>query len=341
MATVATRLDLTTRCTFENVIPFKRIPYWLYWLGLSFGLVVANELLAWFLGDVHYTLSVVFFALTMCYATIVLTWLSHGFGRMMEYLSTLLWTDKREYEDWVTSRHAQIFTLRSLNARLITGLIVLTGMTILVSLFVYFKWPFNSLVLNLLTIPVFVLLLTIYGQGAYIFFSLLATLAEIVRRPARLPFFMLPHLGIARLQGYYSVTSILAMVGDLLLVLAVWQGPYRGYPEFFMWLSLLAIYPVLVLVWSIFQVHYLMQNVKQNQLEMISREADQTLQKVLAAPDAESFTRLEKIMELQKRLQTLPEWPLAVGSGLALLLTSLAAIVQFIGSLDTFTKFFH
>lgn len=314
----------TIRCTYEQVILLKRIPYWIYWSAIGILGFTMWEIVIRAFGDKHFLWTQLLFGGGIALLPMTYVWMSHNFQNIMRILSPLLWSDNAEFEGWLEVRATRVFTLNSWQARLVTGFIVISALiTVILS-----RLPFNSSVLNFLALIGFTPLLVVCGQGAYILTHLLVTLREIVRRPPKVPFFMLSHSAISGLQNYYSATAVVVTLAYICLVIAVWQGPYGLSLEMQIWLTVLAFYPLSMFFWSFFQVHILMRNIKQSHIEIINQEVQLTLEKVLSRNENEDVERLDKVMDIQNRIQTTKEWPVDLQGTLTFLIALTTAIVQ-------------
>lgn len=238
----------------------------------------------------------------------------------------LLWTDDAEFEGWLKIREKRIFTLRSSLAKLVTGVIVVAGLITVITL----ELPFKSEITNIIGLIFFFFLLVICGHDLYISIDLIVTLKEIVWRPARVPFFMLPHPAIYRLQKYYLTAAILYVLFYIGLVFAVWQGPYGFNYIMIVWLTALAFYPLLMFFCSLIQVRNLLRNIKQSHLETINYEVQQALEKVMNGHSLEETERLEKVMSIQNKIQNMEKGSITTGTVITFLTTFAIAIVQIV-----------
>ena len=153
-------------------------------------------------------------------------------------------------------------------------------------------------------------------------------LSEIVKRPNRIPFFMLRHSVISTLQNYYLIHAFFIIFYYICLIIAVWQGPYGFNHSMLFWLGCIAFYPLIVFSFSFYQIHLLMKNIKQSYLEIINSEVQDVFNKVLNGHNLTDTYHLEKIMNVQYKIHTLAEWPISLNSTLTFLTTLATAIAQ-------------
>ncbi|MGI9065260.1 MAG: hypothetical protein ACR2HX_02500 [Pyrinomonadaceae bacterium] len=235
--------------------------------------------------------------------------------------------DAAALDSWVESRAKRIFTFSSWGSYVVTALIAVPG---LITIFVV-GLPSKFTGLNLFGISFFGVILILCGHGLYMCLDLLLTLRELVMRPVQVPFFMMEHRAISKLQNYYAFVGATVAFAYLWLVVATWRSPYRlsnGVLE--VWLTVLAIYPLAIFVVSLHQIHVLMRNIKLSHLAVINREVQEALRAVQDSSnkrleDAES---LEKLMDIQSKVEGVREWP--IGSQ-----TTLAFVTSFIITLVT------
>jgi hypothetical protein len=64
----------------------------------------------------------------------------------MQGLSVLLWTGDAEFEKWLKIRETRIFTLRSFEAKFVTGFVVVAGLIPIIIL----GLPFKSEIINII-----------------------------------------------------------------------------------------------------------------------------------------------------------------------------------------------
>lgn len=316
----------TTKCTFETIILFKRIPYWLYWPVIGIISFIPGEILIRTFEDNHFFWTQVLFSGAVGILPVLNIWLFHSFTKTMRGVSVLLWAGDAEFEKWLKIREARIFTLRSFEAKFVTGFVVVAGLIPVIIL----GLPFKSEIINIIGLIFFLLLLVICGHDLYISIDLIVTLEEIVWRPAQVPFFMLPHPAIYRLQKYYLTAAILYVLFYIGLVIAVWQGPYGFNYILIVWLTALAVYPLLMFFCSFFQVRTLLRNIKQSHLETVNYEVQQALEKVMNGHSLEETERLEKVMSIQNKIQNMEKGSITTETVITFLATLAIAIVQIV-----------
>lgn len=308
------------RCIYERIIPFRSIPYYVFWPLVSVISFVGWQLLGWAFQEATYVGAQLVFVGWLSLGPVLFVASSHGFQATMEDLSPLLWDTSDSFRQWLDSRTEQVFTFRTWCARLVTTVVVVAGMVT-----VCWALPFRSVMLNVLALITFAGVLFLSGHTAYFILALLVTLRDVTHRTPNLPFYGLPHPAIDRLQDYYFSASSFIALGYGSLVVAVWQGPYGFNLEMQVWLGVLSLFPLSMFLWTTGQVHVLIRNAKRLHLKSINAEVQYALQRVLDGTESEQVERLIKLMDVQGKVQSAKEWPFALGSALAVI-TSLAPL---------------
>jgi len=312
--------------TYKKLNPFRKIPYWVFWLSLGTTSYFLGDLLIRLFNERGFFVTQMFFAGCAGTFPIVIEGFSQRFQETMRSLSAILWNDKTQFEEWLTEHTIRLFTLSSWPARIITS-----GVTLLALATVFLLgMPFRSTILNCFALFGFVLLLIICGQGVYMLLSLLITIRQITHRQPNVPFYRLPHPAITELSDQCALASLLIGIAYIALVIAISQGPYGFSVEMQSWLAALAFFPISMFFWSLIQVRTLMRNVKQSQLDIINAEIERNLQRVLNGEELEVVQRLEKVMEIQSRIQAIQEWPIAAQGAVAFIVTFTTLAVQII-----------
>jgi len=314
--------------TYERIIPFKSIPYWLFWMLVGVLAFVSSEIIIRAYNEkrlLPFLLLRSIISVAWAGFPITLTWLSHRFYDTIRFASDVFWSDAAEFEEWLERRHRRIFTFQSGASKLIALLI---GISVTVTYSIG-GLPLENPLPKFFFVITGTLLSIMGGHTAYIIIDLLATLVELVRRDVQIPFFRLPHPAITGLQNYYSVAALIMTAGYSSLVIAGWQSPYGlSNPAVITWLSILAFFPLALFILSSFQIHLLMSKVKESQLEMVNEQVQSLFRKVSSKTGAKTYDQLEKAMAIQTKIQNLPEWPLSFASIFGFLITAATAIIQ-------------
>lgn len=322
----------TAKSTFEKIILIKKIPSSLYWISVSIiGFTSFILLLLYFKEDL-YILEKLIASYTIAIIPISNIWLSHYFARTMEEFSENIWGKDSKLESWIREREQRIFYLQSTLSRLIVIVVVISG---LISIHLI-GLPFQSKLVRILAMPAFAIVLWFCGQTLYISFDLLVTLKDIVNKPVKAPFMLIPNPAVSKLQTLYSTAALIIVFLYISLLVAFWKGPYGFHPIWLSWLSILAFYPTFFLISSFVQLHFLLQKIKLSYLKTINSEIQKVLPQILKPNSNNDLDRLDKLIKIQNEIQTIKEWPIPLGSSFALVITSLLGVVQTIVSIREF-----
>jgi hypothetical protein len=250
----------STTSIFEAFVLFKRIPYWLFWLGFGIFDFILGEVLICACKEKEFFYPLLMMSFSLASLPILNIWFFYAFKRLMQDLSALFWDNNTEFEIWYKNKEKSIFTLKTWHAKFVTGSVFIAG---LVTIFFFLGLPFGSIFCNIPGLSAFAILLIFSGITLHTSIGLLSTLREIVKRPIRTPFFMIQNSTISKLQNYYLLQSIFVVSYYVGLVIAIWQGPYGFNNVLLIWLACSAFYPLFVFLLSFYQIHCLMRNIKQ------------------------------------------------------------------------------
>lgn len=317
--------------TFEKIIIFKKIPYWLYWTIIGVCGFLTSEILLFYFEENLYFYSMITVSFALAIVPIYNIWISYKFRELINEVEKSLWDKKisKNKASLYDINIIEIFSLKSPPSKLVTILVVIFGvLTIL-----YLGLPFTSPAINIIGFTAFLLILWFCGQTLYITFALYFSLSKIVSHPVNIPFMFIPNPTISKLQGFYSTMSLAITFLYSLLVTAIWNGPYGLHPILLIWLTLLASYSVVMFIWSFFQIHNLLQKIKYAHVEVINNQIQKTLNAINKNNLLSNIEHLERLIKIQKDVQQINEYPLALSSGITFVITILAAIAQIIVSI--------
>ena len=289
-----------TRSTFESLMIVPHIfPYWLYWPIIGVMFLGAEVLFLMILGDSDFFWTQLLGSSGIAFLPMANIWLAHSFRTILIELSPLVWSDGNTFYRWLASEEKRIFTLSTWSSKLVTGLIVVLGVATVLVL----DLPLKSTASNLVALALFSIVLLFSGQTLYVSIALLSALRKIRNIGMSIPFFMLPHASILRLQSLFSSAALMISAFYAALVIAEWQGPYGLIPLTLIWLVGLAFYPVTLFLWAFFELHYLLREIKLSQIKAINAEVNAALGKVLKEHKSEDADYLDKVMSIQGRIQ--------------------------------------
>jgi hypothetical protein len=274
---------------------------------------------------------------------------------MMSDIYTLFWSNEAEFHIWLESRTKRIFTFSSWGSIVITGLITVPGILTIFEI----GLPSQFRDLNIFAIVFFTIILILCGHGLYMCLDLLATLRELVLRHIQVPFFMMEHRTISKIQSYYAFVAATVTFAYIWLVIATWQSSYslsKGILQ--VWLTILSFYPLTLFVGSFLLIHIFMRNIKLSHLSVINKEVQEALKhvqnnsivistqmsfqaslsntptfnkgsyEISSNKGLEDAQRLEKLMDIQTKIENMREWPVGSQTTIAFIITLLTALTQ-------------
>ena len=318
--------------TYERLVP-RRISYLVFWPVVSFFVLITGEAIRRYYRADKYWLIEVLYSVGIAFLPLLHIQFSHHFQSMMNEISPVFWSDHDDFQKWQHDRTTRIFTFSSLASIAVTAIITVPG---ILTIFLV-GWPSRYWGLNIFALCFFPVVLIFCGHGLYICLDLMVTLRELVSRPIPAPFFMMEYKTISKLQNYFAFVAAAVTFCYIWLVIAIWKSPYGlSSSSLQVWLTILALYPVGLFVVSLQQIHVLMRNIKLSHLATINFEVQGALVQVLSSPtkSLEEAERLEKLMEIQTKVENMKEWPIGsqttLGFMASFVITFLTAITQVI-----------
>jgi hypothetical protein len=314
--------------TYER-LTLKKLNYWLFWPLLGVIGFLLGELLINIFADRHFLITQLLFGLGVGILPLSFIGFSHSLQKVILQISRFFWDDEDEFLDWLENRIQRCFTLRFWPSRLVTGSVIVLGSgTVL-----FLGLPFKTTLLNILAYIGFSFVLIICGQIMYMISDSLIILRELINRPIKIPFYFLPHPAINELQNHYMMLSFFTIVTYIILVISIWQGPYGINIEMQVWLTVLAIYPISILFWVFSSVHKLMKRIKFANIEIINAKIQIALHTISEKKEIEV---LDSLMDVQRKVQSLPEWTINISGGVTFIISVLTLIAQIMITVQEF-----
>ena len=231
----------------------------------------------------------------------------------MDDLKIVFWKNTKDYIEWLNREFIIIFTFQKLPAKAVTLIVIVLGFFTVTHL----AYPFNSNIANKLGLLGLFLLFFISGHSAYVSICLMLSLQKIVRKKANIPFFYLPFPPIRRLQILFSKSVLFVTLGYFLLAIAINKGPYQpsevGFLNYILimkvWLGVLAVFPLGMMIWFIVHNQKLIQNIKDSQIAYINKQIQIAYHTITCNQQKDNIENLEKLMDIQKKVRDIREWP--------------------------------
>ena len=314
--------------TCEKLIIIRKMPYWAYWPSFGFLIFLLSELFIFlFRGENYFWTRFLFcgglgFVPTFCIA------LLRSFDNIFSPLQGIFFDDaKDDFDKWCYRCKENIFTLKTSFSK-----IVVFGITISATCtFVCLGIPFKTLFLKISVIIVFAMIAFFCGVCLYISIALLLILRELsLKENIKIMFLDFPNSAIKKLQSFYSMISVVVIIFYLGLALGIWLGPYGFNIPMIVWLSLLALYPLTMIIWSIIHIHIILSNVKDGFFKDIIIEIERTKESVFSNHRLHDIIKLEKLIPIHSYITKLKDWPFAIESSLTLLGSIGVAAMQLI-----------
>lgn len=319
----------TFQSTFERLIIFRQIPYWIYWSLVGVFIFVIFEVILLIFNDNSYYISRILISTEIAILPIIYIWLSHAFKKTMTSLASIFWDNDSKFDAWLSAKLNSIFTLKTAIAK-----VFVIGMTIGYMITIFFMgFPYTSILNNgfLLVVLIFAI---IGSQGAHIIISLLRSLREVSALPVKkISFFLLPHPKITALNNLYVVIIFFATLTYSIFLLAAFQGPYGLPSGLLLWLYIGGFFPLLLFIWSFIEFRILAKKIKTyniTQINIIIQKIYKRQRKSLSQKDTEI---LSKMMEIQKQIQEAKETNISLEGFFTFLLTLILPIAQLLDSI--------
>ena len=80
--------------TYERIVLFKRMPYWLYWIFIGVIGFISGEIALYLLNEKHFLITQALFAAGVGLLPIVIISFSHQFESITAGLSEILWDNE-------------------------------------------------------------------------------------------------------------------------------------------------------------------------------------------------------------------------------------------------------
>jgi len=176
-------------------------------------------------------------------------------------------------------------------------------------------------------------LLIFFGADFFTSFGLLLAIREIANLPVRIPFMMMRHPIVYKLQNLFFIQALFVIIYTFFLMLITWLSPYDFHFELEVWLFFLVIYSIIVSSFPMYQIHTLMKNIKKSHLNIINLELQCAQNDLLNNKNSTATERLKKINNIISNVEAQREWPLSLKSAIIFLMTMTPVCVIVIASI--------
>lgn len=297
--------------SYSRLVPKRLQHYYIgYWAFLGVVLFVIYEVAISVSHERRFTVTAICLSLLVAFTPSFFIWFDRQFMSSIAGLFSYLWRDDSDYCKWASGAHDSIFTLRSWLARVMASLVFASGIASISTL----DWPFRGLAIRSLAILVFAIVLGIMAQTAYSLVVLSVYVRKLSRLESRFEFFLAPHPAISRLFRVLMAVSLAVVVAYAVIFFAIFRGPFGTHGAMLVWLTWLALYPVGLFLWWVLQVHTMLLQNKNRQVEQVNDEVLEAMDVLKKRRSGWAIDELDRLMTLQERVQAMKEWPVGLRS---------------------------
>ncbi len=309
---------------FETFHLLKFIPYEIYWLGMGALVFISGELMILYYREPQYLVPQIFFCSTLGILPLLYKLYFLNFQTVTENINVLFEIDNDVWDEWLHREQKNIFTLKGKFSKIL----ILTGLFLVFYTVLSLKMPFTAFPLIIFSIFALFLLTLFCGITLQFSIMLLLFLRKLTFLKTVARFYLFPHPELTKLNRYFSSLSIIISIGYIALVFSVWFSPYGFNFQMLIWLTVLALYPLTMFVWSFFHIHLIQHNVKFSFISLINEQVNEVLTFTLKEKDSGNIERLDRFMTIQSKLHDLKEYPFELSGFLTFIATSVITVIQ-------------
>ncbi|MHA2404483.1 MAG: hypothetical protein ACXADH_15905 [Candidatus Kariarchaeaceae archaeon] len=173
-------------------------------------------------------------------------------------------------------------------------------------------------------------LVVIGGHAVHIVIRLVEFLHEIAHSKLCVPFSMPPNLTVQPIFRFFSQLSIVAFILYGAHYLSLIFTGYALSVPIMVWMSFIGFFPFILLTLSIFQIHVLMNRIKEFHLVRLSGEIRKVFDELQKTASQEIAETLEVLINVQKSLEGSRVWPISVEGSATLVITLIVPVAQLI-----------
>ncbi len=316
-------------CVYEKYILIKRLHYVVYYFLVGTLALIIEELLLHTSGE---SSSLLFrILITYCSFTIfpiVPIYFSHEFRfTLHKTKSFLIPPNINNYESWVSKKTDDFFSLKSWPVQLSVFILGTSIMATILS----FPKPYTAVFPNIIVYLSMLPGVYIGSHGVYFVFYILYFLSQYVKYPINVPFFMIQNEELKYIQAFYFRTALLVLFCySAVIVLTIWPNPFSFSGLVLFWLSFLGFCPLILFLWSYYQIHILMLRIKQSFINICSSKLQTAMKELENKLTTDAVDKVLKLMETQSRVEKLPEWPININSSITFLVTLILPLTSFV-----------
>lgn len=313
-----------SKTIFDSLHLLKFISYELYWLSLGIFIFILGEAMILYFHEPQFLVPQIFFCIILGTIPLLYKLYFLNFQTVTQNINVLFEIDNTVWEEWLFTEQKNIFTLRSRFSKII----IFLGPALVFYTLAYLQMPFKSIPLIVFSIIALFILTLFCSITLQFTIMLLLFLRKLTFLKTVARFYLFPHPELTKLNRYFSSLSIIVSIGYIALVFAVWFSPYGFNFQMLIWLSVLALYPLTLFVWSFFHIHLIQHNVKFSFISLINEQVNEILSYTLKNKDSENLERLDRFMTIQSKLHDLKEYPFELSGLLTFIATTIITFIQ-------------
>ncbi len=314
-------------CVYEKLILIKRLHYIVYYLLVGTLALLIQELLLRAAGESSLPLFrtlLIYWSFTIL--PIVLIYFSHQFQLTLNKTkSFLIPPNINNYKSWVLQKNDDFFSFKSWPIRIS---VLILGSSILATI-LSFQKLYHSVFPNIIVYVLILLGALVGSHGVYFVFATLYFLSQFVKYPINVPFFTIQNEELKYIQGFYFRAALVVLFCYFYLIYMVWSTPFSFSGLILFWLSFAGFCPLVLFLWSYFQIHILMVRIKQSFINICSSKIQIVMKELDNNLSSDNVDKLLKLMETQSNVEKLSEWPININSSITFLVTLVLPLASF------------
>lgn len=287
----------------------KRWNYILYWLTLGLIFFVSSELVMRAFQEAYYLELRASALILLVGLGIVFNFIRINFNNSITGLNEIIEFPVQPFEKWKTETDETLFTSQKPVAKIAILAICIFSISVMVS----YGLPFHNTILNVTAVVSLIPLLIICGFGAYMLVHLMYVLSCIVKYPTNTPFYMTKHPRILELSSFFAKSSLYILACYAWLTFTIWLSPYKLEGIVLISIVIIGFCPLAMFLGSFFQIHSLLSRIKQKHIQTINEQIQIALVELKQKPSAENAELVSKLMAIQKNIEGLNDFPIAIG----------------------------
>lgn len=294
---------------FDDFYFPKKWNYIFYWLFLGIIFFVFSEILLYVFKESKY-LTLRLSAITLIVLlSITGNFIRKNFNTVLISLDEIMEFPAKDFDKWRKEIDELIFTIKTPISKVIVTVLPIFAISVMFN----YGLPFQNNLLNAIAIISILPLIVIGSFGTYLLAYLLYVLYKIVRYPTNVPFYLIKHPSVIQLSSFFAQASIYILGCYTWFVITMWVSPYQLDGIILISVVIIGFYPLSMFLWSFSQTHTLLKNIKQKHIVTINKQIQIAIENLQKEPSKEKAELLKELMGIQKSVESLNDYPLALG----------------------------